>query len=210
MNYVYDVLLDLKPILYDFYEWNPIDEITHIRRIPIVKVSSSCLQELRNNKIKVDNDFICKYRHKAEVFQRKSVKFLECAVVFTDGLEAFAASFYKNELNLKSRLLLDEEEDVLEISKQVEKSIFPYEIVEPTKNNPFRTRKEEEREKYILKEINHVHNKEKLEYIYFECFNEMPVEEENIIGKICNELEKKFDTLSPKIYRVLKLTSTKK
>lgn len=210
MNYIYDILLDLKPVLYDFYEWDPIDEITHIRRIPIIKVGTDCLEDLRNCRVRVENSFIKQYHHKTEVFQRKSVKTLECAVIFTDGREALAASFYKNELNLKSRLLLDEEEDVLEISKSLEETTFPYEKIEVMKNNPFRTKKEEEMEKYILKEINHVKNKDKLEYIYFECFNEKPLEEENILHKIKEELENHFDVLSEKIYHVLKLASTKK
>ncbi|MDD3340605.1 MAG: hypothetical protein PHN72_00165 [Bacilli bacterium] len=210
MNYIYDILLDLKPILYDFYEWDPIDEITHIRRIPIIKVSRECLQHLKENKIRVDSSFINEYRYKAEVFQRKTVKTLECAVIFTDGHEAFGASFYKNEMNLKSRLLLDEEDDVLEISKPLEEKKFDYEILEKNVGNPFRTKKEEEKERYIMKEMKHVKNKEKLEYIYFECFNEKPEEKDNIIRKICSELETKFDSVSDTIYHVLKLTSAKK
>ena len=34
MNYIYDILLNFKNKLYDFYDWNINDDITHIRKIP--------------------------------------------------------------------------------------------------------------------------------------------------------------------------------
>lgn len=210
MNYIYDVLLNFKTVLYDFYEWEQVDEITHMRRIPIVKVSKECLGDLKYNRVKIDGSFLQKFRNKAEVFQRKSVKILEYALIFTDGREALAVHFTKGENHMKSRLLLDEEEDLLEISKNCSVENISYKIIREIYYNPFHTKKEEEMEKYIYREIEKVTSSDKLEYIYFECFDEKPGKNVDIISAICTSLKDHFDLISYKIYDVLKLASIKK
>ena len=39
MNYIYDILVNFKETLYDFYEWNKNDNITHIRKIPLFRIN---------------------------------------------------------------------------------------------------------------------------------------------------------------------------
>ena len=38
MNYTYDILANFNETYYEFYEWNNKDELTHIKRLPIIKV----------------------------------------------------------------------------------------------------------------------------------------------------------------------------
>ena len=40
MTYIYDVTLNFNEILYDFFEWNNSDTLTHIRKIPMFKVNN--------------------------------------------------------------------------------------------------------------------------------------------------------------------------
>ena len=39
MNYLYDILLNFNLRLYETYEWERNDQITHIRKIPFFKIN---------------------------------------------------------------------------------------------------------------------------------------------------------------------------
>lgn len=210
MNYIYDILLNFQPVLYDFYEWNDEDDITHIRKIPIFKVSQEEMQDLKNYVVEMNSSFLSKIKNKTEMFQKKSVKQIEYAALFTDGLEAVATLFQKGKVQLKSRLLLDEEEDLLEMSETMELTQLTYQkkknIVDPT----FYTRKEKARKQYIQKELSKINNREQLAYLYFECFDEKPKEEDSIKKEIKENLISNFEETSMKLYNFFKLLYTKK
>ena len=55
MNYIYDILLNFNNIPYDIFEWNKDDKILHIRKIPLIKLSTFDLSNLVNKKVKIDN-----------------------------------------------------------------------------------------------------------------------------------------------------------
>ena len=46
MNYIYDIYLNLNETLYDFFDWNKNDKLTHIKKIPVFKVSEENFKEL--------------------------------------------------------------------------------------------------------------------------------------------------------------------
>ena len=37
MKYIYDIVLNFNEEFFEFYDWNLNDEITHIKKIPIIK-----------------------------------------------------------------------------------------------------------------------------------------------------------------------------
>ena len=43
MTYIYDILLNFKEELIEFYDWNKNDNIIHIRKIPLLKISNGHL-----------------------------------------------------------------------------------------------------------------------------------------------------------------------
>ena len=53
MSYIYDILLNYNKELYDFYEWNLDDDICHIRKTPLFKVTTNQLVDIANNDIKI-------------------------------------------------------------------------------------------------------------------------------------------------------------
>lgn len=210
MNYIYDVLLNFKDVLYDFYEWNKDDEIQHIRRIPVIRVSSEVLYDLKENRVSIDAEFLNRFLNKTEVFQRKSIKTIGISLIFTDTKDALAVLFSKGESLKKSSMLLDEMEDLLDISKTCMIQKFEYKILHKEKRNPFRTRKEEEIIDYVVKELNKMNQKEKLEYLYFECYNVKPENVGTIKKDLKDALYKDFNIFSKRLYDILKLTSIKK
>ena len=59
---VYDILVNIidSERVYEFFEWNNKDDIEHIKKIPLVKVSSHFLDDCINNNITVDKSFLKK------------------------------------------------------------------------------------------------------------------------------------------------------
>ena len=64
MIYIYDILLNFKNNFFDFFEWNKSDDIVHIRKIPIIKIKSEDLFNIKNNCVKIDNSFLEKIENK--------------------------------------------------------------------------------------------------------------------------------------------------
>ena len=77
MNYIYDIILNFQEVIYDFYEWNQTDSISHIRKIPVFKVNSRDLYTIWNYNVIFDISFLEKIKNKTEIFAGKSIKNLE-------------------------------------------------------------------------------------------------------------------------------------
>lgn len=214
MNYIYDILINFKHSLYDFFDWNINDNILHIRKIPVLKISTFDLSIIKSNIIKVDNEFLKNIMNKTEVFNEKNVNNILYACLFCDENEAIGVKFNnKGYIQLKSRLLIDEELEVVEYGNNSSISNFEYKIIKTDHYDSYKTRKEQEIEKYITKEINSLlKNKQndKLKYLYFELFNQQLFDEQLIIDKINNELKYNWDNIYQKIYNFFKLTSINK
>jgi hypothetical protein len=73
MNYLYDILLNFNSKLFESFEWNVNDQITHIRKIPIFKVKSNILMDLLNNKVKLSTSFLSRIYKKTDYFIRNKI-----------------------------------------------------------------------------------------------------------------------------------------
>ena len=61
MNYIYDILINLNNSKnYEFYEWRDSDNIFHIRKVPILKVSNDKFLDIKRNNIIIDKDILNK------------------------------------------------------------------------------------------------------------------------------------------------------
>ena len=49
MNFIYDILLNFNNEYYEFYDWNNDDKLTHIRKMPIFKISDDALKNIIYN-----------------------------------------------------------------------------------------------------------------------------------------------------------------
>lgn len=203
MGYIYDVLLNFNDEIYEFYDWNKDDCLIHIRKIPVIKVSNMFIYDLKNNKIKI-NEYL-NLKNKTELFQKKGIRYLDNSCIFTDGKEAIAVLIKRNGKVLKSKMILDEEDDAVSVGKHLEIRNINYSIIESNKLDEFKTRSEREIQKYVFKELEEM-KEDKLNYIYFECFNEKINENIDIKKQILNN----FDLVYKSIYKILKLSKVNK
>lgn len=211
MNYVYDVLLNFNKEMYEFYDWNLDDYISHIRKILVFRVDNKTMRDLVNNSIVVDSDFLIKISNRTEMFTKQNVKIINYAALFTNGSFVIGIKFDKNgEIIGRSKLLIDEELDILDSALDMNEYNLKYNLIVDNKNVSFKTRKEILIEKYILKKLNEVeNNKEMLKYLYYECFNEKNNDFKKMLLKLNKSLTNNWDNFYNKVYNFFKLTTIK-
>ena len=211
MIYIYDILLNFNDNLYEFYEWEKDDYIYHIKRIPIVKVKTKVIEDILNNKIKVDNNYLNIICNKTELF-KKNNKVLKYSCLITDGYKVFGILL--NDLGIITKisdLLLDESFDAISISNRCNLIDIEYNIIDNIDNYYFLTRKELEIKNYLCKEINNIYKSKnyiKLKYLYFEYYNKNNDDIKSIYKDLIDSLSNINDK-HYKIFELLKLCNTK-
>lgn len=208
MTYIYDILLNFKDELYDFYDWNKIDNIIHVRKIPILKIDTKDLINIKNNNIVIDEKILEQIKNKAEIFTPKNIKKMEYMFLLSDGKYVLGVLKQGRKIK-KSSLLIDEEMDILDEIDNLEKINIDYKIIDKEKIEELKTRKQKETERFIKKELNKIKNEDdKLKYLYYECFNEKEENIEKIIYKIMENISN-LD-INKKLYNFFKLTEVYK
>lgn len=211
MIYIYDILLNFNTSLIEFFEWEENDLIKYIKKIPIYKVSDDFLYNLVKNEIKVSDDFLNEIKDKT-LFEEKSEEFKYCSLL-TNNKIVLGVLFneFGNVLYL-SRLLIEEEKEILTIANRLSLYHINYEICNiNNKINDNLTRKEKDIKNNLLKKINFLYKNndfEKLNYLYYEYFNKI----ENNNDKIYNSLILSMDNFNSKhtaLYDILTLSSKK-
>lgn len=213
MNYIYDILVNFNEFPYDFYDWNNDDPIEHIRKIPLFKISSDKFLELKNSDIVITEEWMDKIQNKCEVFQSKGVDKIAYAALFTDAMEAIAIEFnHQGKTIGKSRLLVDEESEVLEVADRIHHTILDYQIVKINKIDELKTRQEIEIAEYLHNQIKQLEedNVEKLKYLYYECFNKKEEDQHKIVKSIEQSLKNEWNSTYPQVYEFFKLTGVRK
>ena len=213
MNYIYDVILDFQKEYYDFYEWNKNDNIFHMRKIPILKINEKQFNEIKNNIVQFSKATTKLFNFKtAERFKQNNITKMKYTIIISTENQAMGIKINKNGIiQLKSSLLPDEQDDVIEIIKFQNDAKLEYKIIKNNKNNNFKTRFEIENENFIYNELDKVYeqkNIQKLNYIYLECFNKQVPNIDLAYKKLKSEISKTNENFK-KIYNIFKMTKQK-
>lgn len=208
MTYIYDIVLNFNNDFYEFYEWDKNDNLTLIKKIPLIKVESDFLDQVFNFKLKIDDPLILEITDKCEVNNKKK-KILKYACLLTDSYRIIGILLNnKGEIIKLSDLLIDEAYDALNISKRLQTKNIAYNILGTRNNNYFLTRNEIKIKEYMefeLKRINKENDLEKLKYLYFEFFNKTPTDDLNIYKELLKTINTNLTTNHLKLYKLLKL-----
>ena len=209
MNYIYDVIANFNQTPYDFFEWNKIDTITHLKKVPIIKVKTEVIYDLIYKKIKVSEELLKLIKNKTEFYSKADSNFI---AIFTDTYINICIKFKDGVNKYKSFLQIDEDEEVLDLSRRMEETNFTYQIFGINYFPDFKTRKEIEIEKYVLNNIENLYNNDeidKLKYIHYDCFGKVEEGKNKIYDKINLEIVNNNSILSNKIYDFFRLISSK-
>lgn len=193
MIYIYDILLNLRQMDegLEFYEWKEDDLIEHIKKVPLFKVSKSLIEDLFTNKLQLDITILPKIRNKAICYFNGETKQIPYLVLLSDCRKCFAIELdNKGNTLYKSSLLLDEEEEVLEMTEELVEMPIGYKKTKIKNNKDQLTRFEKDNQKFLLRELEKIKdNKEEINYLYEEYFDN------NLTS-----IEDKFNTLKDNIY----------
>ncbi len=213
---VYDIVLNLLDgnRIYEPFEWSNKDNIEHIKKIPMVRISSNFLSDIILNNVTVNKDFLQSIYRKAEVYSDKGTNVIDYACLFTDTYKIVGVEFDKSGRALfKSYLLLDEEEEILELSNEIKLNKIEYKVSKKSNECLFLTRNEEFKRNYLLKEIKFAYKKglfEKINYLYEEIFpsdkKTVEVRYKILIDSIKNNYSKEHN----EIFKILNLSNSKR
>ena len=209
MIYIYDIILNFNSVFYEFYEWDSKDNLTFIRKIPLVKVDTNFINDILTKKVVTDDPIVLEITNKCEITSCKKANKIKYACLFTDSLKVIGVILNDKKQIIKvSDLLLDEANDVINISKRTNIRSITYNILENKNNEFFLTKKEIKIKNYLQDEIQNIQNKKdfsKLSYLYFEYFNKIPDNNCDISKELLNSFKNNLTTKHIELYELLKL-----
>lgn len=209
MNYYYDIILNWNELrAYEFYEWNDTDYLELVKKIPLFKIKHKHLLDLLTTEIKVDKEFLEQIKDKSLISGKNVINKIEYASIFTDGKNVLALEFNSEGLVIsRSKLLIDDELNVLESIYNLKDFNLNYEVLAPL-NFDLTLRQEKEAKKLIALEIDNLYHHQdlaKLKYLYYEYKHEK-IDDINIIHQnLLNELHN-FNQDILKLYYIIKLS----
>ena len=207
MNYYYDIILNWSEEPYEFYEWNDYDCLELIKKIPLIKVKHKTFLDLYANNIKVDQAFLGLIAAKTLISTKKTYQRLEYACLFTDGKNVCALEFNQEcTSTFRSKLLIDDELNVLEAMYGIKETPLNYVLLSPIKSKS-NIRQVSEAKKLILLEINDLYQNKKidnLKYLFYEYKKENVDNIDYIYEKIKNDLDTNFNQDMLKLYNLIK------
>lgn len=208
---IYDLFLNFQEVAYEFFEWKRQDSIEHIKKIPLVHVSTEELLDCLRFQIRVTPEFLEKIRYSTE---RYDFKRIEYACVISDGNVALAIEFCKDGLSIyKSRLLPEDEEEICQYAFHEDKSEFCYQKVDSIELFPFFTRKERKIKNFLEREILKSYEEKecsKLQYLYLEYYDSISDDLEFMKNQLIASMEDCLNQKHLNLYNLLLLLSKKK
>lgn len=193
MNYAYNIKINLKKDLINFYEWDNLDKIKILKKVPLHKINNKIYNDIINNVIIVNNNFL-------KELDENNI------CIFCTELDTICIKFNKNGKTDKiSKLDLVDERDILDSSIKNKINNFKYKITNTKINYSYNTRNENKIKKYLIKYIeNEKNNKELIEYLYYEWFNKEK-HEKDTYQKLINSVYEKYNEKHNKLYKIVEL-----
>lgn len=210
MNYYYDIILNWNEnVPYNFYEWNDLDYLELVKKIPFIRIKHKSLIDIWSNNIKISPELLNNIKDKTLVSGKNSICKINYACLFTDNKNVIAIEFNENGESInRSKLLIDDEMNALEVSYSLREEDIVYEIINKLEESKI-LRQVSEAKKIISLEINSLYqNKElaKLRYLFYEYKGEKSADIDKIYHTLSEELETSFNEDFFRIYDIIKLS----
>lgn len=209
MYYYYDVLLNFgsEEEFYEFYEWESEDAIEFVKKIPLFRVSTKTLKDQLKYKTVFTVEFLHQIENKTII--KSMTESLKYACIFSDAKNAIALELNEQgEVINRSKLMLNDEANLMEMSFTMRESTLSYEVHEKYKKRND-LRQVEEIKKLIKCEMDTLYaskNISKLKYLYYEWFNQECSDMKTIVSTMKNALKKGYDENFLRIYELIKLS----
>lgn len=214
MTYIYDVLLNFtdENRIIEFFEWEKEDILEHVKKIPIMRVSSKTLKDLITYNVKVEKRFLERIKDITTLY--KKTKNLQFALLISDLNRVVGIEFNKDgEIISRSSLLLDEEEEIIEECCDIKEEQLEYTLKNKLQKDNLLTRSENKKRRYLLKEIENLYKDQcvdKLTYLYDELYKKDNTTFQEKYLKIKVDLEENYSKIHNDLYDIVRLSYIKK
>ena len=184
MNYYYDILVNLQEVFYEFYEWEKTDNILAVKKTPLFRVNHQTVVDFLTYEISLDQDFINNIWEKT--ICKRSKEKISAFLISDCKTSLFLEVNGEGKVIFRSKLLVEDENNVNEIVNALKEVELNYQIEEKVvKNNLLRRTIKEQ--KLIMAELNSLRIKEnvdKCNYLYYELFHEIPDNYDEALDKM--------------------------
>ena len=132
MNYIYNIKVNLKNNLINFYEWEPNDKITTLKKAKIFVINNYDYNNILKMNIKIRKEFL------------ENIELDNLICLFTNGVDIVCTKFnIDGTISKISKLDLEEEREVLDEINYKVKTKLLYSRIDKNNNYKLTTRKEE-------------------------------------------------------------------
>ncbi len=196
MNYIYNIKVNLKDELINFYEWNKTDKIVVLNKVKIYVLDFYDYDNILRMNIKVRKEFL------------NNLKFDNYICLFTNTIDVVCVRFNKDGTISKiSKLDLEEEREVLDELNYKSKTKLLYSRVDKTNNYKLTTRREE---KVITKLLNYLNdsknNTELIDYLYYEWFHSS--KSNNKYNELVMEINSEYTEKHSELFKIIELINS--
>lgn len=205
----YDILVNFKKNAYEFYEWEKDDDIKHIKKIPVFKVSNEVMIDFLYNDINVNTQFLDNILNKTEIYINRKTQIINyaCVLYCNETCLAFVFDSCGNIIG-RSKLLFDEADEIIFKGERQKINDIKYSIISSLYKMDFLTRNERKNIGILLNYINNKYKNKKydeLKYIYFECFNKYVHDNQIMYLKLKSVIENGDLKIIDKMNQIIKL-----
>ncbi len=212
MYYYYDILLNFGSDneLFSFYEWEKDDAVEFVKKVPLFRVSTETFLDNLKYQVQYEKEVISLIQNKTIVKANANVS--ENLMIISDNKNALALEIGLDGTVIgRSKLLLEDEENLLEILYTMKETHFDYKKIKKYKNRNS-LRQIEKIKKLIKCELDTLYeskNVSKLKFLYYEWFNKSGKNIDLMYHEMQEKLSKEYNANLKKIYDFIKISYNK-
>ncbi len=196
MNYIYNIKVNLKNNLINFYEWESNDKITTLKKAKIFVINNYDYNNILKMNIKIRKEFL------------KNIELDNLTCLFTNAVDIVCIKFnIDGTISKISKLDLEEEREVLdEINYKVKTKIL-YSKINKENNYKLTTRREEDIKNKLLEFlISSKDNTELIDYLYYEWSGK--TSSSNKYDELLNSIKDEYSDKHNKLFKIIELINS--
>ncbi len=196
MNYIYNIKVNLKNNLINFYEWESNDKITTLKKAKIFVINNYDYNNILKMNIKIRKEFL------------KNIELDNLTCLFTNAVDIVCIKFnIDGTISKISKLDLEEEREILdEINYKVKTKIL-YSKINKENNYKLTTRREEDIKNKLLEFlISSKDNTELIDYLYYEWSGK--TSSSNKYDELLNSIKDEYSDKHNKLFKIIELINS--
>lgn len=196
MNYIYNIKVNLKNNLINFYEWESNDKITTLKKAKIFVINNYDYNNILKMNIKIRKEFL------------KNIELDNLTCLFTNAVDIVCIKFnIDGTISKISKLDLEEERKILdEINYKVKTKIL-YSKINKENNYKLTTRREENIKNKLLEFlISSKDNTELIDYLYYEWSGK--TSSSNKYDELLSSIKDEYSDKHNKLFKIIELINS--